>query len=46
MEPVWILAALCNGFVVVNWLPPNRKSPLAPVLAHSNARCGQRTRAR
>jgi len=46
MKPVWILAVLCNGFVVVNWLLPNRKSPMAPPLARSNASCGQRTRVR
>lgn len=46
MEHVWILAALYNGFIVVYWLLPNRKSPMAPTLARSNARREHRTRAR
>ena len=46
MEHVWILAALCNGFVVVYWLLPNRKSPMAPALARSNTRSRQRLAAR
>jgi hypothetical protein len=46
MEYVWILAALSTGFVVVNKLILNRKAPMAPALARSTTRCGQRTRTR
>ena len=42
MEYVWILAALCSGFVVANWLLLSTKSPMARVLARSTTKCGQR----
>jgi Flp pilus assembly protein protease CpaA len=43
MEHVWILAALCTGFVLVNMLLLNRKPPMAPASARSTTRFGQRT---
>jgi Flp pilus assembly protein protease CpaA len=46
MEYVWILSALCAGFVLVNQLLLNRRPPMAPALARSSTRCGQRTRTR
>ena len=46
MEYVWILSALCAAFVLVNKLLLNRKPPMAPALARSTTRSGQRTRTR
>jgi hypothetical protein len=46
MEYVWILAALCTGFVLVNNLVLNRKPPMVSALARSTTRRGQGTRTR
>jgi hypothetical protein len=46
MEYVWILAALCAGFVLVNNLLVNKRPPMALALARSTPRYGQRTRTR
>jgi hypothetical protein len=43
MEYVWILAVLCNGFVLIAWLLLNGKSPMAPALARLITTHGQRT---
>ena len=46
MECVWILSAICVGFVLVNKLLLNRKPPMAPALARSTTRWAQRTQTR
>jgi len=43
MEAVWILAALCSGFVVLASLLLTRKSPMAPASERSTTQYGPRT---